>query len=561
MKRILSLILCMLILLSAVACNRGATPNEPEKNDETTAEDITTEETTAEAESETEPATEPPVPPTAEITEKIIYLMEGESHALQYTVNEDENTAGDPVWSASSDAVTVEGGVVTAKKDGYAVVSAGGERTCTVRVIPREMPTVSVNTNGVAITSRETYVPCLVDVDSTNEDFCFEKVTAEIRYRGNSTYDVGKAKRPYRIKFTSKRNMLGMNEGAECRNWVLLADYFDNSMSRNSTSLSLSSAIVNEYTSDWRYVRLEINGKDLGVFLMAEQAQINENRVAIEEAGEDSPNLESGYLFELDQSSNNVHEVNVYCTDYYFETVWGEVFDSRTLRFKMENDGMSEAQIEFANKYMQNVFEIVYRATYKNAYYALDENYNLVKSDSTDPKEVISAVIDVDSLVRKFILDELVCSHDARQKSYYMHADLSENGTGLLTFSCPWDFDFTTYKWSNTTWDYEFYDPEAFMQPTRTTWYVMIFNHAWFREMVTDYWNTLYAETNGFAAQLQMLTVISEAYADDFAFDRQLYKRSQPQAEQAQVLKNWLLTRINWFNKTIGQGDYLIEEK
>jgi len=354
--------------------------------------------------------------------------------------------------------------------------------------------------------------------------------------------------------------MLGMNEGAECRNWVLLADYFDNSMSRNSTCLSLSSAIVNEYTSDWRYVRLELNGKDMGVFLMAEQAQINEHRVAIEEAGEDSPNLESGYLFELDQSENNVHEVNVYCTDYYFETVWGEVFDSRTLRFKMENDGMSAEQIAFANKYMQNVFEIVYRATYKGQYYELDENYNMVKSDKTDPKEIISAVVDVDSLVRKLILDELVCSHDSRQKSYYMHADLSENGTGLLTFSCPWDFDFTTYKWSNTTWEYEYYDPEAFMQPTRATWYVMIFNHKWFREMVTEYWNELYAANQGFERQLQMIDDISEAYAEDFAVDRELYGRSQPQDEQAQALKNWLITRMEWFNRTIAVGDYLIEE-
>ena len=559
MKRIICLLLCIWTLIATVACTGAVNdPQDPDKTDTTDTTD------TADGESEEtteEETTEAPLPPTAEIHEKIIYLMEGKSYELGYTFVDAENTAGEIVWSASSDAVTVANGVVTAQKDGYAEVSAGGESSCTVRVIPREMPKISVDTNGATINSRDTYTPCLISLDGTNPDFEFDRVSAEIRYRGNSTYDVGKAKRPYRIKFTSKRNMLGMNEGAECRSWVLLAEYFDNSMSRNSTSLSLSSAIVNEYTSDWRYVRLEINGNDLGVFLLAEQAQINENRVAIEEAGKDTTEVESGYMFELDQSSNNVHEVNVYCTDYYFETLWGEVFDSRTLRFKMENDGLTEEQIAFANKYMQNVFEVVYRATYGSGknYYTLDENYNLVLSDSNDPKEVISAVIDVDSLVRKFILDELVCSHDARQKSYYMHVDLSEGGTGLLTFSCPWDFDFTTYMWSNTTWEYPYYDPEAFMQPTRATWYVMIFRHEWFREMVTEYWNELYAKNNGFAAQLQMLEDISEVYAEDFAYDREKYGRSQSQESQMLALKEWLTTRIDWFNRTIAVGDYLID--
>ena len=98
------------------------------------------------------------------------------------------------------------------------------------------------------------------------------------------------------------------------------------------------------------------------------------------------------------------------------------------------------------------------------------------------------------------------------------------------------------------------------MQPTRATWYVMIFNHEWFREMVTDYWNELYEANQGFERQLQMISDISEAYAEDFAVDRALYGRSQEQAEQATILKEWLITRINWFNETIAKGDFLIDE-
>ena len=557
MKKILCLLLCLLTCYSAVACNR-VPPAEEGYESET----LSTESTEPESDSEQE--TEPARVPTAVIGETVIYMMEGEQYKLNFTVSttngKSDGHLGDIKWESSDpETVSVRNGVLTAHRDGYAFVSGGGGEQCTVRVIPREMPTISVNTNGKQIQSRDDYVPCLVDMDSTNPEFCFERVSAEIRYRGNSTYDCS-PKKPYRIKFTSKRNVLGMNEGAECRNWVLLAEYFDNSMIRNSTCLSLASMLVTEYTSDWRYVKLELNGSFVGVFLLAEQAQINENRVNIEEAGEDTDALESGYMFELDQSPI-VHEIEVKCTDYDFVTLWGEDFDSRTLRYKVENNGLSAAQMIFIDKYMNNVFDVIYYATYQNKFYALDENYELVPSDKTNAKDVIAEVMDIESLVRKFLLDELVCNHDAYQKSYYMHVDFSENGNGLLTFSCPWDYDFTMYQWSDVVWDYEYYDPEAFMQPKRATWYVMMLNHEWFREMVTDYWNVLYRENKYFQRPLELAEAITEAYAEDFARDKRLWGRTQTQAEQAEVVLEWLNTRIRWFNETIAKGNYLIEPK
>ncbi len=556
MKKIICLLLCLLTCYSAVACNSLPPAVDGGESDSTDTESVM-------SETDSEEETEPERIPTAVIGETVIYMMEGEEYKLNFSVSTTDGKSdghlGDIKWvSSDPETVSVRNGVLTAHRDGYAFVSGGGEQ-CTVRVIPREMPTISVNTGGKTITSRDDYVSCLVDLDATNEDFCFEKNSAEIRFRGNSTYDVGK-KKAYRIKFNSKRNMLGMNEGAECRNWVLLAEYFDNSMIRNSTCLSLASMLVTEYTSDWRYVRLELNGTFMGVFLLAEQAQINENRVNIEEAGKDSDALESGYMFELDQSPI-VHEIEVKCTDYYFHTLWGDDFDSRTLRYKVENNGLSAAQMNFINKYMNNAFDVVYYATYENKFYELDENYELVPSDKTNAKDVIAEVLDIDSLVRKYILDELICNHDAHQKSYYMHVDFSENGNGLLTFSCPWDYDFTMYKWSDHVWEYEYYDPEAFMQAENATWYVMMLNHDWFRKMVTEYWNILYRENKRFQRPLELLEVISEAYAEDFAADRELWKRTQAQAEQAQVVLDWLTKRINWFNETIAKGNYLIEPK
>ena len=54
------------------------------------------------------------------------------------------------------------------------------------------------------------------------------EASAGIKVRGNSSAYYGDVsqilanKVPYRIKFDKKTNMLGLNNGAECKSWVLL---------------------------------------------------------------------------------------------------------------------------------------------------------------------------------------------------------------------------------------------------------------------------------------------------------------------------------------------------
>ena len=73
-------------------------------------------------------------------------------------------------------------------------------------------------------------------------------------------------------------------------------------MIRNTTALTLAAPIIDNYSADWRYVKLTLNGQYRGVYVLTEQSQVNKNRINIEEAGEDSKNVLSGYLFEMDAS-------------------------------------------------------------------------------------------------------------------------------------------------------------------------------------------------------------------------------------------------------------------
>lgn len=547
MKRILCVLLCFVLLFSMASC-KPAGGNEPLESESQTEQT-----TNAETPPATEPATEPEPVPTAVIREKVIYLFVDDFHTLDYTVSETngipDGSAEEIVWTSSNErCVGVKNGRIFARREGSAIVSGGGESVCSVRVVSRIMPTVSVNTRGEHILSTTTYTPCYISVESRNSDYSFDDAKAGIRLRGNSTYNL--PKKPYRIKFISAQNLLGMNEGAACKSWVLLADRYDNSMIRNSTCLSLASVIVKEYTSDWRYVKLEINGEFQGVYLLAEQPQIHAERVNIEEAGEETEALRSGYLAELNaQSPRPAFKIDI--SELDFTTFRGKKSPSRDLIYDLKNNSVSTEQKKFVGKFFQNVFTVVYEATYNDTYYELDENHDLVLSASlTSAEEAISAVIDVDSFVRMYLLTELICNHDAFQKSMYQHVDFTENGTGLLTYSCPWDFDFTMYRFE----DLKYYDPEEYLASERVTWFVMMMNHEWFRELVRDYWNQITEETDHFSAVIEMMLAISEEYSDEFIEDGALWGREEPQAECAATVHEWLKTRIAWLDEQFGEG-------
>ena len=150
-----------------------------------------------------------------------------------------------------------------------------------------------------------------LSTDNCNDTFKLNDVPGEIRCRGNGTmtYD----KKPYRIKFTNKTNMLGLNHGAKAKSWVLLAEYADQSMVRNSTAFYLGNSLFNysnNYCSDYMPVQVYLNGKYNGVYVLAEQQQANSNRIKINEAAKNYTGTDVGYLIELDSRASE--------EDYYF---------------------------------------------------------------------------------------------------------------------------------------------------------------------------------------------------------------------------------------------------
>ena len=78
---------------------------------------------------------------------------------------------------------------------------------------------------------------------------------------------------------------------------------------------------------------------------------------------------------------------------------------------------------------------IAYQATRGN-YYRFDENYNVVSADkSSDAKEIVGAVIDLQSLVDVYILNEIAKDLDVDWSSFYLSLNMTAEGNKKVTFS------------------------------------------------------------------------------------------------------------------------------
>lgn len=105
-----------------------------------------------------------------------------------------------------------------------------------------KLPVVYINTeDGYGITSKETYKQATMKIQG-NDSFNSTNTTLydggiSIRGRGNSTWNMGYSKLPYKIKHGFQNQSARI---CNSKHWALLANYMDESLLRNKTSYDLS---------------------------------------------------------------------------------------------------------------------------------------------------------------------------------------------------------------------------------------------------------------------------------------------------------------------------------
>lgn len=417
-----------------------------------------------------------------------------------------------------------------------------------------KIPVISVTTApDDMIASREKYTSCVVDVFNCDEKLEINEASAGIKVRGNSSAYYGDVsqilanKVPYRIKFDKKTNMLGLNNGAECRSWVLLKSDWD--LIRNDIAFRFGRTIMGDsnFCSDGQLVHLYVNEEFQGVYELCEQCQINPNRVDISEPEEGYTDTDIGYYLELDNYATSDEDNHYISMDYENATVTdinGETRQFVPAEYSIKNDLYSQNQIDFIDKYLNNLFKIVYEACENGKYYKFDENYDLVDSDVTTAEEAVSAVMDIDSVRDMYILYEIVHDYDCGEGSFYMCVDLSKGSKcPKLKFTSPWDFN---WAYNDNT---EKYYAGAFTDKNfvakngdrSNPWFIILCKQDWFMATVKEKWTEMSQEK-----LLQGCIKTEREYLKEY--DADLRKGEEWGPDSAEDLFNWIENRIYWLN-------------
>ncbi|MBO5377171.1 MAG: CotH kinase family protein [Ruminiclostridium sp.] len=411
-----------------------------------------------------------------------------------------------------------------------------------------EIPMISIITlDNEEVLSKEEYVTSIVEVLNCDEEFELSEA-AGVRVRGNSTAEGNE--KPYRIKFDKKQNMLGLHDGKEYKNWVLLKSNWNLVM--DYMGFTLADVILEDryYSSDCTFVNVYINGKFKGIYLLCEQNQIADDRVDVYEPKESETQTEIGYLVEIDHYAKDGDE-------YYFNVdylgaeltdISGKTNTFVDADYTIKNDTYSDEQRDFIARYINGAFKILYEAAENNNPMMFDEDYNVVSAEGVyeTAEEAAAAAIDLESLAFLLIRDELIHDYDVGEGSFYMAVDFSESSTmERLTFTAPWDFNWAYNDSPNRNFFACTFQPEIGESDRSNPWYIVAMKAEWFSEIVKTKWAELY-ETDALKNAVKDVRAAAEELRTDLGDE-------EWKIDSANQVCDFVERRIRWLQKQWGE--------
>ena len=264
-----------------------------------------------------------------------------------------------------------------------------------------------------------------------------------IKMRGNASTRY--KKKNYAIKLENGTNLLGMGKA---KKWILIGNMLDKSLIRNQLNFDMARYAGIPYTPDCRQVAVYVNNDYYGMFLLTEKIEIDDDRVAIrnleketealnDQKLEDYPVFSSpyarhggskgrvipnepedvtgGYLieFEFFPSKFATEESAYVTTRNYFLIIHSPEY-------------CSERQMQYISGLFQG---------FENAIYS---------GDGRDPEtgKHYSEFVDFDSLVNKYLINEVSKNYDANKSSEYFFKP--DDSVSEKIFAGPvWDLDNT----------------------------------------------------------------------------------------------------------------------
>ncbi len=372
-------------------------------------------------------------------------------------------------------------------------------------VEPENIPVVNIETeNNEPITSKDDYIRATFKID----DEVVGK-SIKIRGRGNTTWAL--PKKPYQIKFDDKESVLEMPKD---KKWVFLANYTDKSLLRSELAYNLGYMSNLDWTPESEFVDVNLNGEYVGIYQIVQKVEESSNRVDI---GDD------GYLLEVDQLSR-IDADDVYfhssISDYYFN--------------------IKEPKLDIEDE------EYVFIKNY------IEEFETLILNNDNPTLEDISRLIDLDSFIDWYLINEIGKNNDAIfYSSVYMNLIPGEK----LKMGPIWDFDiaFGNINYNGNE------KPEGFWVKN-SKWYTKLFENQEFKTLVKNRFAYFYQNKNDVFDKVREKANYHLKGSVDRNFEKWdiLGKYVWPNyvffdtyEEEVKYLEKWYMDRMEWLNNNL----------
>lgn len=363
-----------------------------------------------------------------------------------------------------SDAVDVTA-VAAVDADGYREITASvgkGKQTLTFRVMQASAIPTMYLTSRDATNEGISYVDAdknhvvkdaQMELIAVNGTSIYNGGLTQLKARGNSTF-TNAEKKSYQIKLAGVGDLLGTGE--QVKTWVLLASYFDATQMHDKMVKDLAAKLGLAYTASCDWVNLYYDGEYRGVYLLSEKNSVGAASVAITDMEEayKAQNPSYGDNMSTGLSQNAYGQQYQYTKDltepknitggYLIELnydKWDEVSGFKTRQGVAFNVKSPEWCGEAAMKYISEYYQ-----AFEDAVYATDDTGAYTGYNASTGKYFYDYV-DMDSLVKVFLLQELALNCDGFISSVYFYKDAD----GKMFAGPIWDQDMTFGTgWSKT---------------------------------------------------------------------------------------------------------------
>lgn len=231
-----------------------------------------------------------------------------------------------------------------------------------------------------------------------NGEVLFSGELSSVKGRGNTSWY--SEKKPYNITLAQEADIMGMGAA---RRWILLAEGGNQLNIRNKIVYDFADRVGLEHTPDGEWVDLYLNGTYTGLYLLSERNEVHPNRINI------SP--ENSFVISME------HQVDM---------------DKQSIPY-VELGSTQVLRIRSTSMSNQELYQIW--KTLRNA---------LLSEDGRDPMtgKHWMDLIDLDSWVRKYLVEEVFANPDGGAVSQYFYMDDADPEKKIIAGPI-WDYDYS----------------------------------------------------------------------------------------------------------------------